>query len=55
MIDATGAPANPDMILVIIGDRITEIGKSGRVPLPKDAHVLDAAGKFRSDIMEGSM
>ncbi len=26
VIDATGAPAKPDMTLVVVGDRITELG-----------------------------
>ena len=46
VIDATGAPAKSDMIVVITGDRITELGKSQAVRLPKDAQVVDATGKF---------
>ena len=46
VIDATGAPANPDMTLVITGDRITELGKTPNVRVPKDAQVIDATGKF---------
>ena len=46
VIDATGAPANADMTVVIIGDRITELGKTRDVRIPKDAQVVDAAGKF---------
>jgi imidazolonepropionase-like amidohydrolase len=46
VIDATGAPATPNVTVVINGDRITEIGKSQTVRIPKDAQVVDARGKF---------
>ena len=46
VIDATGAPASSDMTVIIIGDRITEIGKTRQVRLPKDAQVVDGTGKF---------
>ncbi|MEK6325324.1 MAG: amidohydrolase family protein [Acidobacteriota bacterium] len=46
VIDATGAPANSDMTVMIFGDRITELGKTREVRLPKDAQVVDATGKF---------
>jgi imidazolonepropionase-like amidohydrolase len=46
IIDATGAPAQPDMTVVIRGDRISEIGKSGTIQAPQGAHVVDAKGKF---------
>ena len=46
VIDATGAAAKPDMTVVIIGDRITEVGKDRDVRIPKEAQVVDAAGKF---------
>ncbi len=46
IIDATGAPAQPDRTVVIRGDRITEIGKTGTVHAPQGAHVVDATGKF---------
>ncbi len=46
IIDATGAPAMPDMTVVIVGDRITEIGKTGEIILPERAQVIDATGKF---------
>lgn len=37
VIDATGAPAQPDMTVVITGDRITTLGKAGKVHLPANA------------------
>lgn len=46
VIDATGAPAKPDMSVVISGLRIVGLGRAGRVRLPKDALVVDASGKF---------
>ena len=46
VIDATGAPAKPDMTVVITGSRITELGKTGKIRIPKDARVVDATGKF---------
>jgi imidazolonepropionase-like amidohydrolase len=46
VIDATGAAARPEMTVVITGDRITTIGKTAEVKIPKEAQVIDAAGKF---------
>ena len=46
VIDATGAPARPDMTVVIAGDRITELDPAKNVRVPKDARVVDATGKF---------
>jgi imidazolonepropionase-like amidohydrolase len=46
LIDATGAPAQPDMTVLISQGRIAAIGKTGRVSIPADAQRLDATGKF---------
>jgi imidazolonepropionase-like amidohydrolase len=46
VLDMTGAPASPDMTVVITGDRITELGKSGAVHVPEGGQVVDATGKF---------
>ena len=46
IIDATGAPAKPNMTMIITGDRVTEIAKTGEVAIPKDAQVIDGKGKF---------
>ena len=46
VIDATGAPAKSDMTVVIADDRISELGQTGKILIPKDAQVVDAAGKF---------
>jgi imidazolonepropionase-like amidohydrolase len=36
----------PDATVVIQGNLITALGKTGRVPVPKDAQVVNATGKF---------
>jgi hypothetical protein len=46
VIDATGAPPKPDMTVVITGDSITAIGKTGKLSIPPGAQVVDATGKF---------
>ncbi len=46
VIDATGAPAQPDITVVITGDRITAMGKSGEVGVPVGAQVVDGKGKY---------
>ena len=46
VIDATGAPAKPDMSIVIVDGRITTLGKTGKVRVPAEAEIIDATGKF---------
>lgn len=46
VIDATGEAARPDMTVVINGNRITEVGESERIRVPRDAQVVVATGKF---------
>ena len=46
VIDATGAAAQPNMTVVITGDRITEIAKTGKVAISKNAQVIDGTGTF---------
>ena len=46
IIDAAGGPNKTDMTVVIAGDRITDIKKTGKTRLPKGAQVIDATGKF---------
>jgi hypothetical protein len=46
VIDATGAVPQREMVVVITGDKITDIGRFGKVKLPKSAQVIDAKGKF---------
>jgi imidazolonepropionase-like amidohydrolase len=46
VIDTSGGPVKPDMTVVIAGGRITAIGKSRTVMIPKSARLVNAAGKF---------
>jgi len=46
IIDATGSPAQPDMTVIIRGQRIVQVAKSGHAQIPADARVVDAQGKF---------
>jgi imidazolonepropionase-like amidohydrolase len=46
IIDATGAPAQPDMTLVVMGTHLGALGKYGKVHIPSNAQVIDATGKF---------
>src|SRR3989442_6208583 len=46
VIDATGAPPQPDMTLVIAKDRIIAMDRTGKVNLPADTLIVDAQGKF---------
>lgn len=46
IVDVTGGPSRADMTVVIRGDRIAEIGKTGETLPPPDATVVDASGKF---------
>jgi imidazolonepropionase-like amidohydrolase len=46
VIDLTGGSARPDSVVVIAGDRIAEVGKTGQVAIPADAPVVDGTGKF---------
>jgi imidazolonepropionase-like amidohydrolase len=46
VIDATGTPVQPDMTVVIQGQQIVGLGKSGSVPIPQNAQIVDARGKY---------
>jgi len=46
VIDATGSPAQPDMTVVVSANRITALGKTGSVAVPKNALITDAKGRF---------
>ncbi len=46
VIDASGAAAKPDMTVLILGDRIAEIGKSGKIRPPQNAETVNGDGKF---------
>jgi imidazolonepropionase-like amidohydrolase len=46
VIDTTGGPLQPDMTVIVSGNRITALGKTGNLAIPKAAQVTDAKGKF---------
>ena len=46
VIDATGAPPQPDRTVLVDGGMITVVGPSGQVPVPKGAVVTDLTGKY---------
>jgi imidazolonepropionase-like amidohydrolase len=46
VIDTTGSPPQSDMTVMVVGNRIIALGKTGKVSLPKVAQVVDATGKF---------
>ena len=46
VIDVTGGPVLPDSTVVVTGNRITTIGTTGKVAVPKDAQLIDSSGKF---------
>ena len=46
VIDATGAPPQPDMTVIIEGDRIGNLGKTGKLRIPRGAQIIDGNGKF---------
>ncbi|MFI5106506.1 MAG: hypothetical protein ACHP79_16405, partial [Terriglobales bacterium] len=45
LFDADTAQSRPNSTVVITGNRITAIGADGKVAIPKNAEVIDAAGK----------
>jgi hypothetical protein len=46
VIDMTGAPPKADMTVVVVGNRIAALGKTGKVRVPKGAQVMDATDKY---------
>lgn len=46
VIDATGAPLQPDMAIIISGNRITALDKTGKVRIPENAIIINAEGKY---------
>jgi imidazolonepropionase-like amidohydrolase len=46
VIDATGAPAQPDQTVIIKDGRIVALGKSADTPVPAGAETVDGTGKF---------
>ncbi len=50
VIDVTGAPAKRDMTVVIATGRIAAIGKNEKIQIPKAARIIDATGKFLTQV-----
>ncbi|MGH8457085.1 MAG: amidohydrolase family protein, partial [Stenotrophobium sp.] len=46
VIDATGAPPQPDMTVVVESNRIAALGPGAQTTVPSDAYVVDAAGEY---------
>jgi imidazolonepropionase-like amidohydrolase len=46
VIDVSGGPSRADQTVIISGDTITAVAKSGSIEIPKGAQVVDARGKF---------
>lgn len=46
VIDATGAPAQRDMTVIVANRTITDVGKNSAVAIPKGAVTINARGKF---------
>jgi imidazolonepropionase-like amidohydrolase len=45
VVDGTGAPAREDQTVVIQGEKIAAVGKTGSVAIPAGAQVMDLTGK----------
>ncbi|MGA8143658.1 MAG: amidohydrolase family protein [Candidatus Acidiferrales bacterium] len=46
IVDVTGGPALTDRTVIVSGDSIAAIAKSGSIQVPKGAQVINARGKF---------
>ncbi|MGA8075595.1 MAG: amidohydrolase family protein [Candidatus Acidiferrales bacterium] len=46
VIDATGTPAQPDMTVIVVEQRIASIEKSANATIPANAQVVAAQGKY---------
>lgn len=46
VIDCTGTGTQPDMTLILTGDRITALGTAKDIAVPAGAQVIDGRGKF---------
>jgi imidazolonepropionase-like amidohydrolase len=46
VIDATGAPAQPDQTVLVSEGRIVALGNGAGVSIPANAEIVDATGKF---------
>ena len=46
VIDATGSPVQTDMTVIISGNKIIALGKTGKVSIPEKANIIDVKGKY---------
>ena len=46
IVDTTGGTTLREMTVVVTGDRISELGRTGSVAIPKGASIVDASGKY---------
>lgn len=46
IIDVKVGRPRPGMSIVVVGNRIAAVGRTGNVRIPTDAHVIDASGKY---------
>lgn len=46
VIDMTGASPKPNMTVIVVGNRLSAIAKTGKVRLPKNAQIIEASGKY---------
>ncbi len=46
IIDGTGREPLPNGVIIIEGDKIKEVGPAGKVKIPREAHKIDASGKW---------
>jgi imidazolonepropionase-like amidohydrolase len=46
VIDVLGGRTKPGTTVIVSGNRIAAVGRTGKVRIPKDAQVVDASGKF---------
>src|SRR5438445_7077149 len=51
VIDATGSPAQPDMTVVVSGDRISGVGKFGTVAIPPSPQGMEARVRFMIPVL----
>jgi imidazolonepropionase-like amidohydrolase len=45
VVDGTGSPAKNDQTVVVIGGRISSVGRTGNVAVPRNARIIDCTGK----------
>jgi imidazolonepropionase-like amidohydrolase len=45
LMDGTGTPAKDDQTILITGDKITAVGKTGSVVIPGGARTIDLTGR----------